>query len=78
MDANRTENHCLPKLDIRRLSSGWWHIRADGPCNWTQVPTWPCDEKTIRECSHPEAAEQFLRRVIRSAEIVQEDSNAGE
>lgn len=55
------------KIHVKRLSSGYWHIRGDGPCNWTQPPTWPCDEETIRAHACLEAGERFLQAVIRAA-----------
>ncbi len=50
-------------ITIKQLSTGAWHIRGNGPCNWTQPPTWPCDEATIRAHAFPEASEEFLREV---------------
>lgn len=47
-------------LTIRRLDSGYWHVRGRGPCNWTQPPVWPCDAETLRAYAHPEASEAFL------------------
>jgi hypothetical protein len=50
--------------ECRRLSSGYWHLRSEGPCNWAQPPRWPCDEKTLREHAFPEASESFLRALV--------------
>ena len=55
------------KITAERLSTGWWHIRGQGPCNWAQPPTWPCDEATLREHAFPEASESFIREVMGQA-----------
>lgn len=52
------------RLTITRLSSGYWHIRGAGPCNWAQPPTMPCSEEVLRSHASPEAGEQFLRAAI--------------
>jgi hypothetical protein len=48
------------KITIRRLSTGWWHIRGHGPCNWAQPPRWPCTAEELRQHAFPEASEEFL------------------
>ena len=53
-------------LTMRRLSSGYWHIRGIGPCNWSQPPVWPCDEATLREHAFPQASDEFIREVLGS------------
>ena len=59
-------------ISIKRLESGYWHIRGNGPCNWTQPPFWPCTSIEIRECAFPEASEEFLKLVENIAsEMVQ-------
>lgn len=55
-------------IEVRRLDSGWWHVRGEGPCNWTQPPRWPASEKSIRAHAFPEASEEFLRAAVRRAE----------
>lgn len=55
------------RLTVKRLSSGYWHVRGQGPCNWTQVPHWPASESDIRAHAHPEASEQFIRQAARLA-----------
>ena len=52
---------------IDRMSSGYWHIRGRGPCNWCQPPEFPCSEEIIREHSFPEASEEFIRAVVDEA-----------
>lgn len=54
-------------LQIDRLSSGYWRIQGDGPCNWAQPPYWPCDEKTLRDHAFPEASEDFIKECMRAA-----------
>lgn len=51
-------------MQIIKLTSGYWHLRGDGLCNWTQPPYWPCDEKTLRDHAFPQASEKFLRECI--------------
>ena len=51
-------------MEVKRLPSGYYHIRGNGPCEWAQVPNWPCSESAIRVGAFPEASEQFIREVI--------------
>ena len=51
-------------IEMTRLSSGYWHIRGFGPCNWAQPPEWPCDEATLREHAHPGASDDFVREAL--------------
>lgn len=52
------------EIQVKRLESGWWHIRGRGPCNWAQVPNWPCDEGLLRDGAFPEASEEFIRTAL--------------
>lgn len=54
------ESTALMTISVRRLTSGFWLIRGDGPCEWAQPPTWPCDEQTLRSHMFPEASEFFV------------------
>lgn len=56
-------------LVIKQLSSGYWHIRGNGPCEWAQPPQWPCDEQTLREHAFQEASESFIRAALGAAEL---------
>ncbi len=47
-------------LTFKRLESGYWHICGDGPCEWAQVPIWPCSVATLRAHAFPEASEAFI------------------
>lgn len=49
------------EITVQRLPSGYFHLRGQGPCNWAQPPSWPCDEDTLREHAFPEASEDFIR-----------------
>lgn len=49
------------KITVTRLSSGFYHVRGVGPCNWAQPTTWPCAEEELRRCAFPEASEAFIR-----------------
>jgi len=39
------------KLTVQQLSSGAYHIRGVGPCNWAQPLTWPCSAERLREAA---------------------------
>ena len=53
---------------IKRLPTGWWHIRGEGPENWAQPPEWPCSEEMLREHVASGASERFIRAVLAQAE----------
>lgn len=53
-------------ITVTRLPSGYYHVRGDGPCNWAQPPTWPCDEATLREHAFVQASEQFIRMALQA------------
>ncbi len=57
------------KITEKRLSSGFWKITGEGPCNWAQPPLWPCSEATLRAHAFPEASEQFIHDAMRAAEM---------
>jgi hypothetical protein len=50
---------------VQRLSSGYYHVRGDGPCNWAQPAQWPCDEQELRAAAFPEASEEFIQAALR-------------
>ena len=56
------------KISIKKLNTGWYHIKGVGPANWTQPPTWPASEDAIRQNAFPQASETFLKQVIAMAE----------
>ena len=45
------------KIIIKRLPSGYYHIRGEGPCNWAQVQTLPCSEEELIACSFQVSAD---------------------
>lgn len=51
-------------MRAKELGTGYWHIRGQGPCDWTQPPYWPCSEEMIREHAFCQAGEMFLEEVI--------------
>ena len=51
----------MPDITAKRLPSGYWLVRGNGPCEWAQPPTWPCSEQVLREHAFPEASERFIR-----------------
>jgi len=55
-------------IGIKQLSSGYWLLRGQGPCEWAQPPRWPCDEKTLRNHAFPETSEDFIQECLRLAE----------
>lgn len=52
------------QITVKRLKSGYWHIRGQGPCNWAQPPEWPCSEEALRKHAFPEASERFLQEAV--------------
>ena len=52
------------KITVKRLPSGYYHIRGDGPCNWAQPPSWPCDEQMLRASAFPQASETFIEAAL--------------
>ncbi len=54
-------------INVKRLPTGYYHVRGEGPCNWTQPEEWPCSEEQIRACAFPEAGETFLRAAIEAS-----------
>lgn len=55
-------------ITAKRLDSGYWLIRGDGPCEWAQPPHWPCAEETLRRHAFPEASERFIQAALMSAD----------
>ena len=60
------------KVTLKRLPSGYWHIRSEGPCNWTQPPSWPCAIEDVRDHAFPQASDEFLRAVERVLRVFDE------
>ena len=56
-------------LDIRRLSSGYTHIRGNGPCEWAQVSYWPCGDEELTAGCFPEASNAFRVALFRERDI---------
>lgn len=57
------------QITVRRLDSGYWHVRGVGPCNWAQPKTWPCSEDELRQSAFPQASEAFIRAALRLANV---------
>ena len=51
-------------ITVKRLSSGWWHIRGEGPENWAQPPEWPCSENSLREYAASGASDRFIQAAM--------------
>ena len=56
-------------ITVKRLQSGYWHIKGKGPCNYSQPPYWPCDYQMLERFAHPEASERFLHQAEEVAMI---------
>ena len=61
-------------ITAKRLESGWWLIRGYGPCNWAQVPKWPCSEHELERHAFPEASDGFIREAAAVAAAVYRES----
>jgi hypothetical protein len=59
-------------LTVKKLSSGYFLVRGDGPCNWAQVPHWPATLEEIREHAFPEASEEFILEASRTDSLIHE------
>ena len=57
------------KITIRRLDSGYYHIRGEGPCNWSQPPCLTDWREDIRKHAHPEAGDEFIQAAIEVVRI---------
>jgi len=55
-------------ISVKKLSTGYYHIRGQGPCNWAQPPYWPCSEEVLRAHAFPEAAEYFIQEALYARE----------
>lgn len=55
------------RIRVHQLPSGYWHVRGDGPEEWAQPPTWPCDEATLRSHAALEASGRFIRAALAAA-----------
>lgn len=53
-------------ITVERLSSGYYHIRGQGPCNWAQPEYWPCGEAVLRASAFPEACEDFIHSALKA------------
>lgn len=58
----------MDSIKVKRLSSGWWHLRGNGPCNWAQPPYWPCSEDVLRASAFAQASESFIRAAMKLQE----------
>lgn len=54
-------------ITIKKLDSGFYHIKGDGVCNWAQPPYWPCDEHILRAHAFPQASEGFIQECVLAA-----------
>ena len=54
-------------ITVTRLESGYFHVRGDGPCEWSQPRSWPCSEEELRKAAFPEASDRFIREAAAKA-----------
>ena len=54
-------------ITIRRLSTGWWHARGQGPCEWAQ---WPVGAPLRDEHFFAQASERFRRELDRREHVL--------
>ena len=59
-------------IAVKRLSTGYVMLKGDGPCEWAQVPEWPCSKAVLREHTFAEASIAFRRECERMLEAEQE------
>lgn len=64
-------------MTVRRLSSGYWHIRGIGPCNWAQVPSWPCSDAELEAGFFAEAGESFRRECREALQAIRARGEGG-
>jgi len=57
-------NETKPRITVERLSTGYYHVRGQGPCNWAQPPHWPCTEEVLRSSAFAEASESFIKAAL--------------
>jgi hypothetical protein len=58
-------------LRIKRLSTGAWHVRGNGPCEWAQFASWPPSDADLVTGVFPEASQKFrdqIATIIRDGE----------
>jgi hypothetical protein len=59
-------------LSVKKLESGYFHIRGIGTCNWAQVPYLPCSEQILRRCAFHEAGKEFIEECLANDTICNE------
>jgi hypothetical protein len=57
-------------VTVKKLSSGYFHLRGYGVCNWAQPKHWPCSEKELRASAFCEAGEEFILDCIALSETL--------
>lgn len=55
-------------ISVRKLSTGYFIVEGDGPCEWAQPPCWPCDETTLLTHTFPQASAEFFNEALRRSE----------
>lgn len=62
----------MSELSIKRLSSGYFHVRGRGPCEWGQYETWPPTNSDINDGTFVLASDRFRAAVREAAERAEE------
>jgi hypothetical protein len=52
------------QIKVKKLPSGYYHIRGIGPCNWAQVQQWPCTLYELR-MGNFQGGEDFIESVMK-------------
>jgi hypothetical protein len=56
-------------ITVSRLSSDYYLVRGDGPYEWAQPPSWPCDEATLLAHTFLQASADFRKTALRRMEL---------
>ena len=62
------------KIKIKRLPSGYYHIRGEGVCNWAQVERWPCTIEEL-EIGNFMRCEEFIDSVMELSSAPKEENS---
>ena len=65
-------------ITVKRLSTGYMMLQGDGPCEWAQIPEWPCSKAVLREHTFAEASARFRRECLEALEGARATSHATE
>ena len=52
------------EIQIKKLPSGYYHIRGHGLCNWAQVEKWPCTIEELK-LGNFQGGKDFIESVMK-------------